>query len=196
MVLVLTLTVFVDLLEAVAVGMILACILFMKKMSDIVENTSAVTSIKEFDSEGSWDDESIVPVQLADKIYIKHIEGPLFFGFANAFKKMLQALPDVEIVVLRMLKVPYIDQTGLYAIEDAVAAMQQKNIVVVITGIQQQPRDMLEKVSLIPDVIPESHIFENFQSFVERLKASVIDAESSGKPRGQIDFANTLKRLG
>ncbi len=195
MVSVLFLTVFVDLLQAVAVGMVLACVLFMKKMSDIVENTSELVSIKQFSDEGSWSDESIIPAELANKIYIKHFEGPLFFGFANAFQSMLRALPDVNIVILRMPKVPYIDQTGLYAVEDAVLAMQEKDITVLITGIQPQPLDMLKKVSLIPDVIPESRIFADFPSCVKQLEAGIIDMEASGKPRGKIDFSDILKWL-
>lgn len=193
MLIVLGMTVFVDLLQAVAVGMMLASVLFMKKMSDIVENTSELVSIKQFDDEGNWSDESIIPAELANKIYIKHFEGPLFFGFANAFQSMLRALPDVNIVILRMPKVPYIDQTGLYAVEDAVLAMQEKNIIVLITGIQAQPLDMLKKVSLVPDVIPESHIFEDFPSCIKQLEAGIIDREATGKPREKIDFSDILK---
>ncbi len=193
MLIVLGMTVFVDLLQAVAVGMVFARVLFMKKMSDLVENTSELVSIKQFDDEGSWSDESIIPAELANKIYIKHFEGPLFFGFANAFQSMLRALPDVKIVILRMLKVPYIDQTGLYAVEDAVLAMHEKNITVLITGIQPQPLDMLKKVSLVLDVIPEARIFKDFPSCVKQLEAGIIDTEATGKPRGKIDFSDILK---
>ena len=186
MLIVLCMAVFVDILQAVAVGMVLASVLFMKKMSDLVENTSALVSIRQFDGEGNWNDESIIPAELANKISIKHFEGPLFFGFANAFQSMLRALPDVKIVILRMPKVPYFDQTGLYAFEDAVLAMQEKNITVLITGIQPQPLDMLKQVSLIPDVIPDSHIFEDFPSCVKQLEAGVISMEAAGKPRAKI----------
>ena len=193
MVIVLCLTVFVDLLQAVAVGMILASILFMKKMSDIVENTSEVVSIKQFDAEGAWGDESIIPDRLAEKIYIKHFEGPLFFGFASSFQSMLRSLPDVKIVILRMPKVPYIDQTGLYAIEEAILSMQAKNIIVLITGLQEQPLDMMKSVGLVPDALPENHIFKDFPSCVRQLEAGVTDLEGTGKPRREVDFGDVLK---
>jgi len=166
MIIVLVLTIFVNLLQAVAVGMVLASILFMKQMGDLAEEKA----------------ESI-PLDLGDdafldgdtknkrKIYLQHFDGPIFFGFTSYFSKIISQLPTVEAVVFRMEKVPYIDQSGIYAIEDTVLELtQDRGIEVYIVGIQDQPYDMLNRLRLIPDVIPKENVFENFESLKKHLK--------------------------
>ena len=66
-----------------------------------------------------------------------------FFGFSNKFLTMTQSLPEVDVVIMRMKRVPYIDQSGIYAIEDAIMALQEKNVLILLTGLQDQPKDML-----------------------------------------------------
>ena len=193
MVIVLTMTVFVDLLQAVAVGMILASILFMKKMSDIVENSAEISSIREFASDSAWGDESIIPSEIADSIYIKHLEGPIFFGFATTLQTMARTFPKVNVVIMRMKRVPYIDQTGLYSIEDAVLSMQEKGITVLITGIHGQPLDMLKNVDLIPDLVPEHHVFDEFSDCIERLEAGVLDSDDNVEQDKKTDFSYLFK---
>ncbi|MEE9398399.1 MAG: SulP family inorganic anion transporter [Methylococcales bacterium] len=192
MIIVLLMTVFVDLLQAVAVGMVMASVLFMKKMSDVVEQESEVTSLKDFKQESGWGDESIIPADLAEKIFVKHFDGPIFFGFASAFQSMTRALPEVEVVIMRMPRVPYIDQSGLYAIEDAIMAMQQKNITVLMTGVQEQPLDMLKKVGIVPELVAETHLFEDFPSCVKQLEAIVEGELENGSSR-TVDFGKALK---
>jgi SulP family sulfate permease len=175
LIVVLTLTVFVDLLQAVAVGMVLASILFMKKMSDVAEGKAAIGSIADFHREEAWSDELLIPEQLQDKIYIKHFDGPIFFGFASKFQEMTRAMPDVNIVIMRMRRVPYIDQSGIYAIEDAVMELQGKGVTVLMTGMQEQPKDMLMNIGLIPDLVDESHLFTDFSSCIRALEAGTFN---------------------
>jgi len=68
-------------------------------------------------------------------------------------------------VVLRMENVPYIDQSGMYAIEDAVLELEKRGIEVFLTGIQKQPEDMLRRIKLIPEVVEEESIFKDFETF-------------------------------
>ena len=195
MLLVLITTVFVDLLTAVGLGMVMASLLFMKKQSDLFEQIAVMdsASLKEFKREPGWSDESIIPAELADKIYIKHFDGPIFFGFASAFQNMVHALPDVKVVIMRMPQVPYIDQSGLYAIEDAVQTMQAKGITVVITGIQEQPIDMLKRVDLVPDLIPEHHIFPDFPSAIQQLERGLEELDKAHRTVAKIDFGDMMK---
>ena len=67
---------------------------------------------------------------------------------------MINTLPQLTVVIFRMDKVPYIDQSGIYALEDAVIALKERNIIVLLTGIESQPRAMLENVGFIPGLIP------------------------------------------
>ncbi len=177
MVLVLLLTVFVDLIQAVAAGMIMASILFMKQMSDQVSQELKVTPLRDYKAELPWDEEAI-PDHIIDKIYVKNLDGPLFFGFAPILKEMAQSLPHIRVVIFRMTKVPYIDQTGLYAMEEIITALESKGVVVVMTGLRAQPLLMLERINLIPGLIPEQYIFKNFKQCLEWLKDELLDRES------------------
>ncbi|MEJ2594415.1 MAG: sodium-independent anion transporter [bacterium] len=99
---------------------------------------------------------------MGDKVFIKHLDGPLFFGFAARFQEMIQALPKIEAVVIRMDKVPYVDLSGIYAMEDAILELQKQQIRVVFTDIHGQPEMMLRKFDIIPDLVDEDHCFTTF----------------------------------
>ena len=122
----------------------------------------------------SWEDETNLSKEIQKKVFSKHFDGPIFFGFANKFLTMTQSLPEVDVVIMRMKRVPYIDQSGIYAIEDAVMALQEKNVLILLTGLQDQPRDMLLKVSLIPNLIPEDNLYNDFHSAIKALRTGNI----------------------
>jgi SulP family sulfate permease len=65
-----------------------------------------------------------------------------------------------------MDRVPYIDQSGLYALENAVLDLSKRGVKVILTAVKEQPLDKLTSIDIVPDLIPEEHIFENIgQSF-------------------------------
>lgn len=169
MFLVLGLTVFIGLIEAVAVGLILSSILFMKKISDMVEHRTVLSPIRKFSHEIPWADEGDIIENLGEKVYIKHLDGPLFFGFASRFQEMIVALPKVKVVVMRMDKVPYVDQSGLYAMEDAVMDLQSRGISVVFTDLHGQPFDMFKRFNLVPGLVSLEYCFEDFTSCAQWL---------------------------
>ncbi len=171
MVAVLVLTVFVDLLVAVGIGMLLAAILFMKKMSDLVEVGTTVDSVETLQKEKPWADEQLPP-DLAGNVLVKHLDGPLFFGFSNRFQALANNLPDTRYLIIRMEKVPYIDQSGLYALEEAILDMERRGIDVLLTGLQTPPKDQMERVKIIPDLISTDNIFENFSDCIMWLKGN------------------------
>ncbi|MBB4080875.1 SulP family sulfate permease [Lewinella aquimaris] len=183
MILVLLLTVFVGLLEAVAIGMVLAAVLFMKKTADTVEAGASSSSLEEFSREKPWADEGNLIQRIGDRVFIKHLEGPLFFGFVSSFQTMIQNLPTVEVVIIRLGRVPYIDQSGLYALEDAILDMHSRGIAVVFTGMNAQLRDMMERINLVPGLVPPEHCFETFAEarawLSKRLEAGNLDEVST-----------------
>ncbi|MEZ4986574.1 MAG: STAS domain-containing protein [Saprospiraceae bacterium] len=180
---VLLLTVFVDLLTAVGVGMVLAALLFMKKASDIVEHGTegASDSWEVMPVEKAWEDDAELVAKYGDKVYIKRLEGPLFFGFASRFQEMIQALPGVSIVVIRMGRVPYVDQSGLYAMEEAVMELQRKGIVVVFSGLSGQPYDMFHRINLVPGLVEEGYVFQNFKDCATWLVQVMKDEKQLNK---------------
>ncbi|MCB0580348.1 MAG: SulP family inorganic anion transporter [Phaeodactylibacter sp.] len=175
MVAVLLLTVFVDLLVAVGAGMVLSALLFMKKISDVVEHKTKSAPLKDFAREVPWRDEGNIIDEVGDRVYIKHLDGPLFFGFASRFQDMVKALPKIRSVVIRMDLVPYVDQSGLYAMEEAVRELQEQGILVVFTGLHGQPLDMFERINLVPGLVSEEYLFESFEDCINWLKPFIRD---------------------
>ena len=164
-------TVFVDLLTAVGIGMVIACVLFMKRASDLVEGGYSSQEMTNFDKESPWSDEGGMPDTVAHKIYIQRLNGPIFFGTINKFKEVMQTVPaDAKIVIIRMRLVSFMDQSGLYAMEEAIKDIQARGAQVLMTIIQPQPMYMLTKMNLIPDLVPEEHTFKTFEECTEYLK--------------------------
>jgi SulP family sulfate permease len=198
MIIVLALTVFVDLLVAVGSGMVLAALLFMKNISDVIEHRTVSAPLKDFSRELPWADEGDLVERRGDKVFIKHLDGPLFFGFANRFQELMSRFPDLEVVVLRFDKVPYMDQSGLYALEDAVMYLRDNNIRVAFTDIHGQPRDLAERIRLIPDLVSSEYCFGTFgeaAAWLERyLSGDTSDPVSRDSDAD--DSASTVKDAG
>jgi SulP family sulfate permease len=165
MIVVLIWTVFGNLIHAVGAGIVLASILFMKQASDLAESETTVTKLE---PEEPWDDESGVTEN--PHVYVKHLYGSLFFGFTSGFKALAKSLPEeADKLVVRMERVPNIDQSGLYALEDTVLRLTQEGKKVVFTGLQTQPDDMLRRIGIIPNLVPEEQVFDTFADFKEWL---------------------------
>lgn len=167
---VLFLTVFVDLLIAVGIGMIIACVLFMKRASDLVESGYNSSEITVFDKESPWDDEKDIDEAYKHKIYIQRLNGPIFFGSITRFQEVMHDVPDnITVVIIRMKLVSFMDQSGLYAMETAIKDLQEKGIQVFMTIIQPQPLYMLKSMKVIPELIPEDHTFGTFEECTNYL---------------------------
>jgi SulP family sulfate permease len=67
------------------------------------------------------------------------------------------------------------DQSGLYAMEDVLQDLKRNGIVVLFVDILEQPKYMMERIDIIPDLIPEKHLFEDFQSCINWVVANVED---------------------
>ena len=182
MIIVVLLTVFVDLLQAVAIGLVLASLLFMKQMGDNAESKSvSSTLLDDFHHTDLQDDKKNIPDDIKNQIYIQHFDGPIFFGFTAHFRKMMEELPDISIVIFRMQNVPTIDQSGMYAIEDAILQLHKKNITVVISEIQEQPKAMLENINLIPELVVEENIFTTFNDAIQGLHCCQLNFKEATK---------------
>jgi SulP family sulfate permease len=168
---VLVLTVFVDLLIAVGIGMIIACVLFMKRAGDLVESGYQSGAISRFDKELPWDDEQDMPEEVRQRIFIQRLNGPVFFGSITRFQEVMHDVPnDVKIVIIRMRLVSFMDQSGLYAMENAIKDLQEKGVTVLMTIVQPQPLYMLTSTKVIPSLIPEKHVFKTFESCTAFLR--------------------------
>lgn len=171
LVVVLLMTVFVDLLTAVGIGMIIACVLFMKRAGDLVEGSYSSQEMQHFDKESPWSDEGGIPENIKHKIYIQRLNGPIFFGSITRFQEVMHDVPkDAKVVIIRMRLVSFMDQSGLYAMETAIKDLQASGAEVLMTIIQPQPMYMLKNMKLIPEIIPEEKTFKTFEDCTEYLK--------------------------
>ncbi len=162
-------TVFVDLLTAVGIGMVIACVLFMKRMGDLAEGSYVTMDAAE--PESPWADEGGIPEEIKHHIFIERFHGPIFFGSISGFNKVMHQVPDeAEVVILRMKRVKFMDQSGVYAMETAIKELQERGKLVLMTIIQPQPRMILEEMKLIPTVVPQENTFETFKDATEFLK--------------------------
>ena len=174
LIIVFLLTVFVDLLTAVGIGMVIACALFMKRASDLVEGGYSTAEMTNFDKESPWQDEGGMPDKVKHKIYIQRLNGPIFFGTITKFQQVMNDVPeDAKIVIIRMRLVSFMDQSGLYAMETAIKELQDRGVLVLMTIIQPQPMYMLKTMKVIPELVPELHTFETFEDCTEFLKNRV-----------------------
>jgi SulP family sulfate permease len=175
LIIVFLLTVFVDLLTAVGIGMVIACVLFMKRASDLVEGGYSSSEMTNFDKESPWSDEGGIPDEMRHKIYIQRLNGPIFFGTITKFQNVMNDVPeDAKIVIIRMRLVSFMDQSGLYAMETAIKDIQERGAMVLMTIIQPQPMYMLKTMNLIPDLVPEEHTFKTFEDCTDFLKGLKI----------------------
>lgn len=163
MIIVLLATVFGSLLQAVGVGIVLASVLYMKQSSDLAEARTSINQLTTAGEEG-------FPGRLASvngKVYVKDLFGPMFFGFTSRFQELIQSLDrDTDALIIRMEQVPFIDQSGLYAMEDAFLELERNGVSVLLTGVNQQPMDMLTRIKIVPDLISEEQIFESFEDSI------------------------------
>ena len=156
-----------NLVYAVGIGLIIASLMFMKKIGDL---TGESLNIKPLKNKVSWDDEKNLSKILKGEVFIKHIDGPLFFGSTSKFTETAKQIPDSSTtLIIRLDRVPYIDQSGLYALETVILDLTQQGKKILIVAATKQPKYMMERIDIIPDLIPENQIFEDFNSCQEWL---------------------------
>ena len=173
MVVVLLLSVLWNLVYAVGIGLVLASLFFMKKMADVSKDNTKITTIAE---EKVWEDEKKLSASFQKNVFIKHLSGPLFFGFTSEFVALSNQIPkSATSVIIRMSKVPYIDQSGLFALEDVLMDLKQKNIEILFVGIQKQPKYLMRTIGIIGKLIPEEHVFENFENCKKFVKEKHVN---------------------
>ena len=170
MLVVMLLSTFWNLVYAVGIGLVIASLMFMKKIGDLTAKRSDVKTLKE----EPWADENNFPENLKEEVFIKHISGPLFFGSTSDFQQLSKQIPDAaSTVIIRMDKMHYLDQSGLYALEDVLVEIKRSGTNVLFIDVQKQPRYMMGRIGIIPELIPEEAIFSNFEDCLNWVKTNI-----------------------
>jgi SulP family sulfate permease len=163
------LTVFVDLVVAVNVGVILAALMFMRRMSLAVD-------VKSY-NEGSPDDtahDKLPGGTLPPGVLVYSIEGPLFFGAAEKLARTLAHIQrPATILILRMGGVPFVDATGIAAIEEIITDFMEQGATVILSEIRPNVRHKLRRAGVIRHLGPDNTT-DTFALAVDRAKAIEI----------------------
>lgn len=160
------LTVLVDLTVAIEVGIVLAALMFMKRMAD---NGEAVL-MKDLDTNTmeNYDD-------IPDGIDIYEISGPFFFGAAKQFSEVLKGRPDsTKILIIRMRHVPFMDETGERNFLEAIKSLKTNNKKIILSGVQPNVRKTLDK-SRISSLIGKGNIHDNFDAALAHAKEALAE---------------------
>lgn len=161
-------TVFVDLLWAVGVGLILSALFFVKRSADRGEEASTIEPITSLPDDNHKMSE-IEPAYLAKEVFIHEFHGPLFFGFSTRFQEQFNKTKDVKAVLFRMEHLTFVDQSGMYALKDVITSLRDKNAWVIFAGLRENVKDQLVKIGIIPGMVPEAHCFSKFAGASEWL---------------------------
>jgi SulP family sulfate permease len=154
------LTVFVDLVVAVNVGVVLAALLFMRRMAESVRV-----------EQQPFDDSAGEDVVLPHEVLVYRIDGPFFFGAAEKLERTLERLQlDVSTLVLRLGRVPFMDATGLSTLGEIVSRLQRRDVRVLLCGIHPALRDSLD-ASGITAKVGEANLCNNMREVAARVSA-------------------------
>ena len=138
------LTVVFDMTISIEVGILLAIVLFVRRISEtssITVFTDAVTEAEYTD--GSVDNEQLL---LPEGVEVYEIEGPFFFGVANKFEETMKQLGDrPKVQIIRMRKVPFIDSTGAHNLESLIKKAKKDKIQIILSGVNEKVHDVLNK---------------------------------------------------
>ena len=156
------LTVIFDLVVAIEIGMVLACLLFIKRMS---EETHA-ESWTYVDDDTQDVDEQLRRLPLQIRVY--EITGPLFFGAADAIEHIV-VKDFTTCLVLRMRSVPAIDSTAMNALQDLICVCESKGITVVFSHVNEQPMKVMQK-SGFAELVGEENFCPNISAALKRAE--------------------------
>lgn len=160
------LTVIFDLTIAIEVGLLLAVVLFMKRINEVT-HVSVIKNKLDLTDESEFTQEEEI-LMLPDGVEVYEIDGPFFFGIANKFDESMREIGDrSKVRIIRMRKVPFIDSTGLHNLESLCEKSVKDDIHVILSGVRQKVHSMIE-TSNIPQMIGEENICENINVALER----------------------------
>jgi SulP family sulfate permease len=130
----------------------------MKKVADISERQTTLSPL----ADEPWTDEIDIPAEYRDRLLFKHVEGPLFFGFARGFLGIAARAVGGRLLVLRMDRVSLMDQSGAYALQDALVDLKSEGMRIVVVGLPVAQRDILEAICVIPELVSREDLFADF----------------------------------
>ncbi|NPD92606.1 SulP family inorganic anion transporter [Xylanibacter muris] len=166
------LTIVFDLTVAIEVGLIIACLLFMKRMS---ETTDVKVVLDEIDPNEETDIKvgNLEHLTIPEGVEVYEINGPYFFGAGNKFEEMMAAFGDrPKVRIIRMRKVPFVDSTGIHNLTNLCMMSKKEGIHIVLSGVNPKVHNTLEKAGF-EDMIGRENICSHINTALSKAKEIV-----------------------
>lgn len=169
---VLGLTISVDLLVAMGVGITIAFVRAVHELGNLYDQE--IVAIDEL--EKKWPGEEGMPVELKNKVLKLRLDGPLFFGVSDVMYRTISQIADFKYLIIRMMRVPMVDMSGAFLLDDIIEKANAQGATVLITGMDGPVKETLAKLNII-DKIGEENCFDTFEEAAARV--SELDANST-----------------
>ena len=164
------LTIIFDLTVAIEVGLIIACLLFMKRMS---ETTDVKVIMDEINEESDISKGNIEHITIPEGVEVYEINGPYFFGAGNKFEEIMASFGDrPKVRIIRMRKVPFVDSTGIHNLTNLCEMSKNEGITIVLSGVSEKVHAQLQKARFY-DLVGEENICSHINLALERAKEIV-----------------------
>ncbi len=164
LILTLVLTVVFDLVVAIGVGIVLAALLFMKRMADVTEGHDWI-----YVDDEDTDPDHISLKKVPENTRVYEINGPMFFAASDKFNYILDSTKEIDVLVLRMRNVPAIDASGVEMLDKITKRCKKHNIEVVFSHVNDQPMKAMEKAGFVQRVGREN--------FCDHIDTALLRAE-------------------
>ena len=165
------LTVIFDLTIAIEVGLLLACLMFMKRMAESTQISVITDDLdpnKESDIE-LHEEHLTIP----DRVEVYEINGPYFFGIANKFEEEMIRIGDrPKVRIIRMRKVPFVDSTGIHNLTNLCRMSQREGIIIVLSGVNPRVHETLEKAGFY-ELLGKDNICSNINEALAKAREIV-----------------------
>ena len=163
------LTVIFDLTVAIEIGILIACLLFMRRMSEVT-NVSVETEEIDLSADSDLHDNT-EHLTIPERVEVYEINGPYFFGIANRFEEVMNDMGSIPSVrIIRMRKVPFIDSTGLHNLTNLCEKCLKKDVRIVLSGVNPKVMKVLTKAGF-DQLIGKDNICSHITIALDRARA-------------------------
>ena len=161
------LTIIFDLTVAIEVGLIIACLLFMKRMSETTD-VKAISGEIDPNEESEYSTGNLEHLTIPTGVEVYEINGPYFFGAGNKFEEIMASFGDrPQVRIIRMRKVPFVDSTGIHNLTNLCLMSKKEGIQVVLSGVREKVNSQLEHAGFY-QLIGQENICSHINLALER----------------------------
>lgn len=169
------LTIIFDLTIAIEVGLIIACLLFMRRMSETTDVHIISNEINPDDEDSDMHLGNIEHLTIPKGVEVYEINGPYFFGAGNRFEEIMATLGDrPQVRIIRMRKVPFVDSTGIHNLTNLCEMSKKEGIQIVLSGVTEKVHSQLDKAGFY-DIAGQDNICSHIDIALDRAK-EIINA--------------------